>query len=371
MSAGLLVRSLWRLQSVDPGFASAGVALARVSLPRDKYASDQAVGAWFDQLLERLASARGVEAAGLSTGPPLTGADDTSVHREGQPPASDRDRRFAQLRYIDGDYFAALRIPIVAGRAFAPGDRSGTSPVVVISRRMAEEFFPGERAVGQRLVIDRGERTIAEVIGVVGDARLFGQASQAPTIMYLSSRQMPSPATHIVVRVAGDPSSAGPLLRGIVRSLDPTIAVARIESLQTLLDGSLAQPRFRTILIVVFAAVALTLTLGGLYGTLAWIVAQRTQEFGIRVALGAAPRELVRMVLGEGARIVAPGALLGLAGGLAIGDVFRDLLFDVQPFEPAVILVVSVGLAVLGTLAMIGPARRAARVDPAIALRAE
>jgi putative ABC transport system permease protein len=189
--------------------------------------------------------------------------------------------------------------------------------------------------------------------------------------MYLSSRQMPSPATHIVVRVAGDPASAGPLLRGIVRSLDPTIALARTESLKTLLDGSLAQPRFRTILIVVFAAVALTLTLGGLYGTLAWIVAQRTQEFGIRVALGAAPRELVRMVLGEGARIVAPGALLGLAGGLAIGDVFRDLLFDVQPFEPAVILVVSVGLAVLGTLAMIGPARRAARVDPAIALRTE
>ncbi|HEX2310231.1 MAG TPA: ABC transporter permease, partial [Vicinamibacterales bacterium] len=302
VSAGLLVQSLWRLQSVDPGFTARGVALAHVALPRDKYGDEARAGTWFGMLLERLASAPGVEAAGLGSAPPLTGADDTAMHRLGRPPASDKDRQFAQLRYVDGEYFAVLRMPLVAGRAFSAADQPGTAPVVVISRRMAEDFFRGESAVGQHLVIDRGEPTTAEVVGVVGDARLFGQQVDAPRIAYLSFRQMPAASTHIVLRLAGDPAGAGPLLRDIVRGLDPTVAIDRVRTLDALLAGSLAQPRFRTVLLVLFATVALVLTLGGLYGTLAWMVAQRTQEFGIRVALGASPRELVRLTLGEGAR---------------------------------------------------------------------
>ena len=293
VAAGLLVQSLWRLQSVDPGFAARGVTLARVSLPRDPYDDEQRAGTWFSALLERLASAPGIEAAGLGSTPPLTGANDTAVHRLGHPPASDKDRRFAQLRYVDGEDFAVLRMPLLAGRGFSAADRPGTAPVAVISRRMADEFFPGETAVGQRLVIDRGEATSAEVIGVVGDARLFGQQAEAPPITYLSFRQMPAPSTHIVLRLSGNAGAAGPMLRDIVRSLDPAVAIDRAQTLDALLEGSLAQPRFRTVLIVVFAGVALALTLGGLYGTLAWVVAQRTQEFGIRVALGASPRELV------------------------------------------------------------------------------
>jgi ABC-type antimicrobial peptide transport system permease subunit len=182
---------------------------------------------------------------------------------------------------------------------------------------------------------------------------------------------MPSPAAHIVVRVAGDASRAGALVRDVVQSLDPTIAIARTHTLEELLAGSLAQPRFRTILIACFAAVALTLTLGGLYGTLAWLVAQRTREFGVRVALGAEPRALLRMVLAEGVRLIAPGALLGLAGGLGAGLLIRDMLYDVQPFEPAVLVAAAAGLAALSLLAMLGPARRAARIDPAEALRTE
>jgi putative ABC transport system permease protein len=272
---------------------------------------------------------------------------------------------------VDGEYFAVLRIPLVAGRTFSAADQPGTSPVAVIGRRMAEDFFPGEVAVGQHLVIDRGEPTTAEVVGVVGDARLFGQQNDAPPIAYLSFRQMPGASTHIVLRLAGDPTGAGNLLRDVVRGLDPTVAIDRVQTLDALLVGSLAQPRFRTVLLVLFAVVALVLTLGGLYGTLAWMVAQRTQEFGVRVALGASPRELVRLTIGEGARIVVPGALLGLAGGVAAGRLIRDLLFQVTPFEPAVLVCVSAGLAVLGLVAMLGPARRAGRVDPAVALRAE
>jgi putative ABC transport system permease protein len=369
VAAGLLVRSLARLQSVEPGFDPKGVVLAHVSLPIGKYASEESAGLWFDSLLERLSSTPGVEAAGLSSAPPLIGANDTSVHRPERPPASEQDRRFAQLRSIHGDYFPALRVPVLAGRAFAPADRRDAAPVVIINRRMAQEFFPGERAIGRHLVIDRGTPLRAEVIGVVGDVRLFGQEVEAPATMYLSSRQVPSPAAHVVLRMAGDTSPAGALLRRAIQSLDPTVAIARTQTMDGLLAGSLAQPRFRTILIACFAAVALTLTLCGLYGTLAWAVAQRTREFGIRLALGAAPRELLRMVLREGARMIAPGAVLGLAGGLAAGALFRDFLYEVQPFEPAIFLAVAGGLAALAMLAMVGPARRAARVDPADALR--
>ena len=240
---------------------------------------------------------------------------------------------------------------------------------MIINRRMAHEFFPGETAVGRQLVIDRGTPVTAEVVGVVGDARLFGQQTEVPATMYLSSRQMPAPAAHIVLRVAGDPAGVGALVRNVVQSLDPSVAVARTQTLEDLLAGSLAQPRFRTILIVCFAAVALTLTLGGLYGTLAWLVAQRTREFGIRVALGAQPRALLRMVLAEGAWMIAPGALLGVAGGLGAGLLIRDMLYDVQPFEPAVLIAAAAGIGALSLLAMLGPARRAARIDPSEALR--
>jgi putative ABC transport system permease protein len=371
VSAGLLLRSFWRIQSVDPGFTSHGVALARVSLPAEKYADGSSAGTWFATLLERLASAPGVEAAGLGSTPPLTGANDTAVHRLGRPPASDKDRQFAQIRDVDVAYFTVLRIPLLAGRTFSAADGPGAAPAVVISRRMAEEFFPGESAVGQHLVIDRGERTTAEVVGVVGDTRLFGQQADAPAIMYLPFAQVPAPSTYVVLRTAGHPADTGPLLRDIVRDLDPTVAVDRVQTLDALLAGSLAQPRFRTALIVLFAVVALALTLGGLYGTLAWVVAQRTQEFGIRLALGASPRELGRLVLAEGAAIVVPGALLGVLGGVAAGRWIRDSLFQVTPFEPAVLVAVGMGLTALGLFAMLGPARRAARVDPVLAMRAE
>jgi putative ABC transport system permease protein len=371
ISAGLLVRSLWRLQSVDTGFVAKNVVLAHISLPPDKYTTDEALAAWFEMLQERVSASRGVEAAAVSSAPPLTGANDTAVHREGRPPASDGERRFAQLRFVGDDYFAALGIPVQAGRAFTTADRTGTQAVVVISRRMAEELFPDERPVGERLIIDLGQQTAAEIVGIVGDARLFGQASEAPATMYLSARQTPRPSTHLVVRMTRDPEGAGELLRTVVRSLDPTVAIDRTRALEALLGESLAQPRFRTVLVATFAAVALALTLCGLYGTLAWVVAQRKHEFGVRVALGAAPRELRRLVLGEGVRIMGPGALTGLAGGLAAGRLIRDLLYDVTPFEPDVVATVIVGLLALGLVAMIGPARQAARVDPASVLRTD
>jgi putative ABC transport system permease protein len=369
-AAGLFVQSLWRLQAVDPGFTARGVVLSQLSLPRDSFDTDVKLASWYQSLLERLSSASGVEAAALASAPPLIGAGDTAVHPEGDAPASDADRRFAQLRYVDGDYFAALGMRVVRGRAFTPDDRPGAPSTVVISESMAREFLPGTDPIGRRLVIDRGETTVAEVVGVVADARLFGQAAAAPSTMYLTSRQWPPPVTHVVLRTAS-PSLAGPTLQAIVRSLDRRVAVGRTQSLESLLDESLAQPRFRTVLVVLFAAVALALTLGGLYGSVSWAVAQRTRELGIRSALGARPRQLLAMVLRQGLWTVGLGAGLGLAGAFVSGRFVRDLLYETQPFEPAVSVFVTLMLAGLGIAAMMAPARRAGRIDPALTLRAE
>lgn len=369
-AAGLFMQSLWRLQAVDPGFNARDVVLSHLSLPQDTFDSDAKVATWYESLLARLSSAAGVEAAALASAPPLVGAGDTAVHRDGNAPASDADRRFAQLRYVDGDYFAALGMRITSGRPFATADRPGAPPVVVITEGMAREFFPQTSPVGQRLVIDRGEPTAAEVIGVVSDARLFGQGSGAPATMYLTSRQWPRPATHVVVRMT-TPSLAGPLLRDIVRSLDRNVAVGRIQSLEQMLYESLGQPRFRTLLALLFASIALALTLGGLYGSVSWAVAQRTRELGIRSALGARPRQLLTLVLRQGMWIVALGALLGLAGAYASGRFVQELLYETRPFDAGVVTSVIILLAALGTVAMIVPAWRAGRIDPAVTLRSD
>ena len=285
-------------------------------------------------------------------------------------PASDADRRFAQLRYLDGDYFGTLGMRVTSGRAFTTADRSGAPPVVVITEGMAREFFPQTNPLGQRLVIDRGEPTVAEVIGVVSDARLFGQASDAPTTMYMTSRQWPRLATHVVLRMA-TPSLAGPLLRDTVRSLDRNVAVGRIQSLEQLLHESLSQPRFRTVLAMLFASLALALTLGGLYGSVSWAVAQRTREFGIRSALGARPRQLLTLVLRQGMWIIALGALLGLAGAYTCGRFVQELLYETRPFEANVVTSATILLVALGTVATIVPAWRAGRIDPAVTLRTD
>jgi putative ABC transport system permease protein len=236
---------------------------------------------------------------------------------------------------------------------------------------MAHLFFPGRTAVGERLVVDGEAPVEAEIVGIAGDTRIFGQAVEAPPIVYLSLRQHPRRSAYVVLRMAADPTGAAPLLRSTVGALDPTIAVGRMQTLRELLDASRAQPRLRTGLVVLFAGVALALTLGGLYGALSWAVAQRTRELGVRMALGATPRSLTTLVLTEGARVVLPGVAAGIAGGLVAARQLRDLLFDVQPFEPMLVAAVACAVTLLALLAVVGPGRRAARVDPLVALRTD
>ncbi len=369
-AAGLFVRSLSRLEAVDPGFAARGVVLSQLSLSRETFDTDAKLAGWYESLLGQLSSTPGVEAAALASAPPLVGAGDTAVHPEGHAPASDAERRFAQLRYVDGQYFRALGMRVLSGRTFTPEDRVGAPPVVVISETMARQFFQQTNPIGQRLVIDGAPPTAAEIVGIVADARLFGQMTDAPSTMYLTSRQSPRPTTHVVLKVA-NPSIAGPMLQAIVRSLDRTVAVGRVQSLETLLAESLSQPRFRTVLAVLFAVLALSLTLGGVYGSVSWAVTQRRREFGIRSAVGARPRQLLAMVVRQGTLVVSLGAALGLGGAVIGGRLVRDLLYDTRPFEPIVVVGVTLLLAIFAVLTMIAPAWRAGSTDPAVTLRAE
>ena len=372
VGAAVLAKGFLQLVSIDPGFQASNVTLTPLPLPPERYATDARVDAFYTGLLDRLAASPGVETASLSTAPPLAGVNDSVVYREGKAPTGPRDRQFAQIRWIRGDYFGALGIPMVAGRRFDDRvDRAGAPEVAVISARMAREHFGSENPVGQRIVVDLGEARGLEVVGVAGDVRIFGQANDAPAMVYMSARQRPIPFMQLVVKSAGASGEVASAIRRHVQALDPGLAVARTEALDGLLAGSVAQPRFAMLLIASFAGLALLQTLVGLYGTLAYLVSQRQREFGIRLAVGAPRGTIRRMVLGQGLVLLAIGLPLGLVASLFTTRLGSALLLQVPAADPLVLAGVAALLTLTSLAAMLGPAQRAARADPLAAIRAE
>jgi putative ABC transport system permease protein len=372
IGAGLLTRSLVRLQAVDFGFGTRGVLLASISLPPESYEGDEDVEPFFTTLSEKLNALPGVDAAALATSPPLVGGNDTSIHRPESPPATSADRQHTQIRWVQGRYFEALDIPLLSGRLLDDRrDGPDAPPAIVISRMLAENFFPDENPIGQRLTVDLRTPVTAEIVGVVADARVFGQVNGAPPLLYMSSRQSPTNFMNVIASTTMDPAALAGALRAAVRELDPTIAVDRIRRMHDLADASVASPRFRAGLIGSFAGVALLLTLVGLHGLLAYAVSQRRREIGIRLALGARADQVVGLVVRQGAALVAVGAILGLAGAMAANRLFSAMLFDVSTTDPLVFGLVTGGLIGVAVLAFVVPARRAARVDPVSALRSE
>jgi putative ABC transport system permease protein len=370
--AALLVRGFVQLVSIDAGFTAAGVMVTRLPLPPERYDTDAKIDGFYSALVERLAAAPGIESAALATAPPLAGANDTAVYREGQAPATPRDRRFAELRWIEGDYFRTLGIPLVAGRLFDDRlDRAGAPDAVIINQRAGREHFGGDAAVGQTLVVDLGKPVTATVIGVTGDVRIFGQGNEAPPMVYLSARQRPLPMMQVVLKSAAPAADVAAAIRRHVQTLDSTLAVSRIDRMEALLADSVVQPRFAMLLIGSFAALALLLTLVGLYGTLAYLVAQRRREIGIRLAVGASRSDIRQMVLRQGGALVAIGIPIGLAASLFTSRLASSLVANVRPADPLVLAGVTVLLAVASFAAVLVPASRAARVEPLDALRAE
>jgi len=370
--AAVLVRSFLHLVSIDVGFRPDNVMLMRLPLTAERFDTREKIDGYYSALVDRLASTPAIELAALGTAPPMAGANDTVVYRDGQPPRTAEDRRFAQIRRIQGDYFKALGIPLMSGRPFdASGDRTGTPAVTIIIRRAARDFFGDDDPIGQHLVIDIGEPVSAEVIAVTGDVRVFGQANEPPPMVYLDARQFSSASMQVIVKSGAPMADVAAAIRGHVQALDPGLAPSRIERMDTLLADSVAEPRFSMLLIGAFAAFATVLTMVGLYGTLSYLVTRREREFGIRLAVGATRRDIGRMVLRQAARLIVLGIALGLFASLFTWRLASSLVVDVRAADPMVLAGVAALLSLASLGAVLLPTSRATRVEPLVALRGE
>ncbi|HEX6049315.1 MAG TPA: FtsX-like permease family protein, partial [Gemmatimonadaceae bacterium] len=375
VGAGLLVRSLVQLQRVETGFNADGILAAEVSLPSERYETRADTERFWTQFLDRVRAIPGVEAAGATTLLPLRGGGDTYFHIEGQPPATDADKMNATVSTVTDDYFATMRIPMVAGRTFTVTDTEGPG-VTVVSDGLARRLFPGQRALGRRLVVDFGQPFTAEIVGVVADVRIYGQVYDAPDVMYFSNRQPGAGfgtalLMNVAARVRGNPTAIAPQLRAALRAIDPDVPLSAIQPMNEILADSHGRARFRTQLLTSFAGVALVLAVVGLYGTLAYSVTQRMREIGVRIALGAQARAVFGLVLRQGMVLVSIGVVIGVAGAFAVTRLLRAQLFEVTPTDPIVFVGAGAALLAAGFAACAVPARRATRADPIAALRLE
>ncbi|MBP7571078.1 MAG: ABC transporter permease [Acidobacteria bacterium] len=380
VGAGLLLRSFVRLQQVPPGFSAARLLVADLPLSPIDYAEDAARERFVDRLLEHVTALPGVEAAGTTTTLPMAGSG-ALLHFNiyGRPPKGPEDYILAGYRAVSPTYLAALGVPTLRGRSFTEWDRSGSKRVVVINETMAKTFFKESDPLGQRISIGTEpdeESPWMEVVGVVGDVRQ-GFEADPKAEMYVSYLQgAPHPvlaglfrSVSVVVRAKGDPLQVAGGLRGAVAELDRNQPVVKMRTMEQAIGATVAQPRFRTMLVALFALVALLLAAIGVYGVMAYGVTQRAHELGVRMALGAADRHVVRLVLVESLALTALGVCLGLAGGAAATRLLAGLLFETRPLDPPTFLAVPLVLAAIALAASYVPARRALRVEPAVVLR--
>jgi len=367
--AGLLVRSLAGLVSVDPGFKPQGVTAIPITLPVARYSQPARQADLFRQLLERAAALPGVKAAAATSYVPLSGAFRFVFFcPEGRVcEGIGKDPVIAQ-RQITPDYFEATRTPLRRGRAFTAADTAQSLPVVIVNETTARRYWPGADPIGKHLANSR-DKVQREVVGVAADVKF--RSLDAPNIeeMYLPLAQSPWPSMTVLVRSDADPRPLVAAVRQELARLDPDIAVSGVQSLDEIVSGSVAQPQLVERVVAVFAALALVLASIGIYGVMSYSVAERTRELAVRMALGAGPREILRLVLGEGLGLTAAGLVLGLAVSLAATRLMSSLLFGVSATDPVTFGGAVAVLAATALLASFLPARRGMRLSPVRALR--
>jgi len=372
--AGLLLRSFNRLMAVDPGFRTENVLSMKMTLPVAKYDST-GDRIFVRQLLERAAAVPGVGSAAMTNFVPLDGGGfGFTFTIRGRSYARPSDQPDAEVRQVTPAFFTTLGVPVVQGRAIQDGDAPGAPSVYLVNKAFVKRFFPNDNPIGQFIKLGWGQgddEPYCEIVGVVGDVHGEGLESAPLPTVYASLAQHPFSSLALVVRTSASAASLATPLRAIVHDLDREVPVFSVQTMAERVASAVGRPRFFTTLVALFALVALALAAVGLYGVIAYAVSQRTHELGIRVALGATTQRISAMVIREGLALTAAGAMLGVIAALAAGSVVASLLFGVTARDPVTLAGVVVVLAAVAMLASWLPARRAARVDPLVAMRGE
>ncbi len=369
IGAGLLLRTFSHLVWVDPGFQPAQTLTMGLFLGER---SPEARVALVDQILDRVAAVPGVKAVGTIQFLPLSGMNcGTGFRREEDAPADPSTELSTECSLVSRGYFAAMGIPIVEGRPFDRRDRMDSPRVLIVNQAFARRFFPRGRALGQRIVVSWSDAVPAEIVGVTGNVRHDGLTSEPVPTVFLLHAQAPGYITNLVVRASGDPASEAAAVRRAIHDVDPTQAVSVGKTMEQYLEEALARPRLCAVLLVGFAVLAVVLAAVGIYGLVAYVVAQRTHEIGIRLALGASRGDIFRRTLGQGTVLTVAGLALGMVTAFALRKVLSTLLFDVSAGDPISYSVGGAAFAALALAAAAIPAHRASRVDPTSALRYE
>jgi len=381
--AGLLLRSLGRLVHADPGFDARRVFTARLDLPGLRYPDATRAAAAYAAVVDELGHAPGIVSAGALMPLPLSGFEDMigfALPDAGAaaPPPDSAGRPFpweAAFAAVEPGSFRTLGVPLPSGREFRRSDDLRGVPVAIVNETLARKFFPGGDAVGRRIrpTVSAGSEPppIREIVGVAGDMKLDGLREESRPMVYVPEAQAGFSSMWLVVKTAGNDAAALASIRRLVDRIDPELPVYAPQPLAQYVTESYSAERFTSLLVTIFAAVALALTAIGLFGVVSYTVAQRTHEIGVRMAIGARPGEVFRMVVGSGMRLVLAGAAAGLAGAILLGRFFESFLFGVGRSDPATLASVSALLAAIAFVACAIPARRAVRVDPVTALREE
>jgi putative ABC transport system permease protein len=371
VATGLLLRSFWKLGALEPGFEPHGVLVATVSPSGDAYSEPERLRAFYRDATERLRRLPGVTAAGAISWMPLGLGSATGFRIMSREAPAPGEEPTADIRVVTPGLFEAMGVPLLRGRDFDDSDRAGHPLVAVVNASLARELGGEAAALGQRLKLRWWQDPEVEIVGVVGDVRLTSLETPARATVYLPHGQDRNNFMTLMLRTNGSPSALVPGLRAAIAAIDPALPVGGVQPLEQVVSDSLRSRRFVLVLVAVFGGMALALAGIGLFGVMAYLVAQRTSELGVRLMLGARPRDVLGLVVRDGMRLVALGLALGMAAGVLASRALESQLFGVRPFDPLALAGVAASLALVSLLALATPAWRAASIDPARAMRVE